>query len=352
MSDNEVRFQLVEATFQNYDSTKSRYPLLLQSELERIIDVVKTVDTSHVYVDLEPAMKHIRQIVVPSVPTDDENISAEHEPVAHDSMLARMGAVMLLCSLIENRIRAMYRQRMALVQGTRTLTATEEAEIYEHIQNDPTQKYKLKRDVTDAARICRFLLWSHDVDIHTYHLLEQFTKVRNALVHDAMFRSEHFSDTVLGFLRRLYTHMQNMRVKMTKRLESERELYANDAMRTQRIARQLEGITVGTYISRLELYQRLAGSMRFDMPMINRHFCYVVAPIHAKGERVEVMREHSVKLLDNWQGFVREHAAPIPLFQNVPNNSDVVFRGFWRLTHVSYDSKNLFNGITLDCTLP
>ncbi len=350
MSDNAVRFQLVEATFQNYESTKSRYPLLLQSDLEQIIGVVKTVDTSHVYVDLEPAMKHIRQIIAPNVNADNEDAFADHETFAHDSMLARMGAVMLLCSLIENRIRAMYRQRMALVQGTRTLTATEEAEIYEHIQNDPTQKYKLKRDVTDAARICRFLLWSHDVDIHTYHLLEQFTKVRNALVHDAMFRSAHFSDDVLGFLRRLYTHMQNMRVKMTRRLEIERDLYADDFMRAQRIARQLEGITVGTSISRLELYQRLAGSMRFDMPMVNRLFCYVVAPVQANGGSFEMMLENPVKLLDNWQGFVREHAAPIPLFQNVLNQPDVMFCGYCHVTRIVYDNKNLIKGITIDRT--
>ncbi len=349
MSNNHVRFQLVEATFQNYEHTKQKYPLIPSVDFERIIGVVKTVDTSAVYVDLESAMKQIRQIVPSEQTIEDDAMQDDALTFASDSMLARMGAVMLLCSLIENRLRAMYRQRMAVINGTQPLTAAEEAEIYEVIQNDPQQKYKLKRDVTEALRICRFLLWSHDVDVHTFHLLEQFTKVRNALVHDAMFRSAHFSDGVLGFLRRLYSHMQNMRNKMTRRLASERALYADDGLYAQRIALQLDGVVRGASLSRLEVYQRLAGSIRFDMPMVNRRFCYVVAPVQAIGAEGMVMLENPVKLLDDWQGVIGEHTMPVPLFQRVSGQSDVVFRGYCRVTKVMFDKANV-RGITITTT--
>lgn len=205
MPKNNPYFTPIEQTFVNYEKTKANHPLLPKDVIDRVTGVVKTVDTKQVYEDLEPAFAQLKHILNGDVATDDAAF------FAHDSMLARMGATMLICSFIENRLRAMYRQRMAVINGIQPLTAAEEAAIYEDLPNNPDNKYKLKRDVTEAMRIANFLLWSHDVDLHTFHLLEQFTKVRNALVHDAMFRSAYFSDEVLQFLRRLYSHMQNMR---------------------------------------------------------------------------------------------------------------------------------------------
>jgi hypothetical protein len=339
-----LRFQYVEETFRNYETTKANHPKLSQATLNEITGVVKTVDTKHVYVDLDPAMQHLKQIIPPVPNPDAEEVPSEIPVFAHDSMLARMGSVMLLCSLIENRLRAMYRQRMAVINGTRTLTAAEEAEIYENLPNNPDNVRILKRDVTDAARIARFLLWSHDIDSHTNALLVQFTQVRNALVHDAMFRSARFNDDVLRFLQRLYTHMQNMRNKMVKRLKIERTFYANDPQRDARIAAQLEGIAVGTHMSRHSLYQRLAGSTRLDVPVVNQRFCYVVLPSNATGYPYTLTLESPIRLLDQWNVTVAMANLAVPVFQKIHQQNGeekaVVFCGYGCVEQVIMDKSS------------
>lgn len=349
MPKDPMRFTLIEDTFQNYAKTKANYPLLPKEVFEQVIGVVKTVDTQQVYVDLDPAMKHLARILPRVVPSDDDTSDQATEevlPVPHDSMLARMGATMLLCSLIENRLRAMYRQRMAVINGTQPLTAAEEAAIYEDLPNNPDNKYKLKRDVTEAMRIANFLLWSHDVDLHTFRLLEQFTRVRNALVHDAMFRSAYFSDDVLQFLRRLYSHMQNMRIKMNTRLPLERALYADDALRRKRIEERLADLPLGAQIARDALYQRLAGSSRLETPMVNRCFCYIVAPATERSDTWTIQLEHPVKLLDKWNDNPAPWSAPTPLFRKILNNQLVEFCGYGVVTEITADTKT-FRGLRM-----
>jgi hypothetical protein len=340
-----TRFQFVEETFRNYETTKANYPKLSQATFDEITGVVKTVDTKHVYDDLNPAIQHLKQIIPPALNAEeDDAVLGEMSVVAHDNMLARMGGVMLLCSLIENRLRAMYRQRMAVVNGTHTLTAAEEAEIYENLPNNP-DAYKLKRDVTEALRIATFLFWCHDVDIHTFHLLEQFTKVRNALIHDAMFRSARFTDDVLRFLYGLYTHMQNMRTKMHKRVPRERQLYAEDGQRDARIAAQLEGIAVGAQLTRDEVYRRLAGSVRFRTPMVHRRFVYVVVPLSAT-QTGRVKLDVPAKLLDAWNDVSAPWLTPTPVFREVTTKHTVEFCGYGTVYNLEYDNK-VFKGLSV-----
>lgn len=339
-----TRFQFVEETFRNYERTKANYPKLTPDELAHITGVVKTVDTKQVYDDLTPARQQLKQII-PSAPNLDEEVVASELPTfAHDSMLARMGGVVYLCSLIENRLRAMYRQRMAAINGTHTLTAAEEAEIYENLPNNP-DAHKLKRDVTEAMRIATFLLWSHDVDMHTFHLLEQFTKVRNALIHDAMFRSDRFTDDVLRFLQRMYAHMQNMRNKMNDRVPCERTFYAEDGQRDARVAVQLEGLAVGTQLTRDEVYQRLAGSVRLRTPMMHRRFMYVVVPL-AADQTLRVKLDIPVKLLDTWDDASAPWQAPTPVFREVTTKHLVEFCGYGTVYDLEYDKK-VFKGLSV-----
>jgi hypothetical protein len=340
MPKNNPYFTPIEQTFVNYEKTKANHPLLPKDVIDRVTGVVKTVDTKQVYEDLEPAFAQLKHILNGDVATDDAAF------FAHDSMLARMGAFMLYCSLIENRLRAMYRQRMAVINGTHTLTAAEEAELYENLPNEPQNKHKLKRDVTEAHRIATFLLWCHDVDLHTFHLLEQFTKVRNALVHDAMFRSAYVDNQVLRFLRSVYTHMQNMRTKMNGRLQRERELYADDALRAARIVDRLEGLSLGARIARDELYQRLAGSTRLDTPMVNRRFCYVVAPTTERGTTWTIQLKQPVKLLDKWTDKPAPWSAPTPLFRETESTVLVEFCGYGVVTEIVADLKG-FRGLKI-----
>jgi hypothetical protein len=341
-----TRFQFVEETFKNYERTKANHPMLTPDVLAHITGVVKTVDTKQVYDDLTPARQQLKQIIPPAPNPDEEVVASEITTVTHDSMLARMGGVVYLCSLIENRLRAMYRQRMAAVNGTHTLTAAEEAEIYENLPNNP-DAHKLKRDVTEAMRIATFLFWSHDVDIHTFHLLEQFTKVRNALIHDAMFRSDRFTDDVLRFLQRLYTHMQNMRNKMNDRVPFERTFYAEDDQRDARVASQLEGIAVGTHLTRDEVYQRLAGSVRLRTPMVHRRFMYVVVPL-AAAQTWRVKLDMPVKLLDTWDDASAPWLAPTPVFREVTTKNTVEFCGYGTVYNLEYDKK-VFKGLSVQC---
>ena len=339
-----TRFQFVEETFRNYETTKANYPKLTQATFDAITGIVKTVDTKQVYDDLTSARQQLKQIIPPAPNPDEEVVASELPPFAHDSMLARMGGVMLLCSLIENRLRAMYRQRIAAINGTHTLTAAEEAEIYENLPNNP-DAHKLKRDVTEAMRIATFLLWSHDVDLHTFHLLEQFTKVRNALIHDAMFRSDRFTDDVLRFLQRLYTHMQNMRNKMNDRVPFERTFYAEDGQRDARVTTQLEGIAVGTQLTRDEVYRRLAGSVRLRTPMVHRRFMYVVVPL-AAAQTGRVKLEVPAKLLDAWDDASAPWLAPTPVFREVTTKHTVEFCGYGTVYDLEYDNK-VFKGLSV-----
>lgn len=334
MPKHRAYFTPIEQTFLNYEKTKADYPLLPKEVFERVTGVVKTFDTKQVYEDLDPAFAQLKYIL---------NNDAD-STFAGDSMLARMGAVMLYCSLIENRLRAMYRQRMAVINGAQTLTAAEEAELYENLPNNPEHKHKLKRDVTEAQRIATFLLWSHDIDLHTFHLLEQFTKVRNALVHDAMFRSTYFDNELIWFLRRVYTHMQNMRTKMNGRLPYERELYADDLLRDARIVARLEGLSLGARIYRDNLYQRLAGSTRLDTPMVNRRFCYLVAPATERGTTWTIQLKQPVRLLDKWIDQPAPWSAPTPLFRETESTVFVEFCGYGVVTEIIADSKG-FRGL-------
>lgn len=340
MPKNKSYFTPIEQTFLNYDKTRADYPLLASDIVDRITGVIKTFDTKQVYEDLDPAFAQYKHIVNDDVPPDRNNL------FPHDSMLARMGAFMLYCSLIENRLRAMYRQRMAVINGTQTLTAAEEAEIYENLTNNSLNKHKLKRDVTEAQRIATFLLWSHDVDLHTFHLLEQFTKVRNALVHDAMFRSAYFDNEILKFLRRIYTHMQNMRAKMNNRLPHERALYADDTMRAARIVERLQGLTLGASISRDDVYLRLAGSTRLDTPMVNRRFCYIIAPATERSTTWSIHLKQPVKLLDRWDDTPAPWLTPTPLFRETANKALVEFCGYGVVAEIVADLK-VFRGLKI-----
>jgi hypothetical protein len=333
-----LRFKYVEETFQNYERTKANYPRLSQTALDAITGVVKTIDVQHVYDDLNPAMQHLKQIIPPVPKSDEDGVPSEMPVVTHDSMLARMGGVMLLCSLIENRLRSMYRQRMAFINGTRTLTAAEEAEIYEDLPNNPENVRILKRDVIEVSRICTFLLMSHDIDLHTYNLLTQFMQIRNALVHDAMFRSARFTDDVLRFLQRIYTHMQNMRGKMDKRVKAERQLYADDGQRDTRVATQLDGITFGTRVTREEVYRRLAGSIRLKTPMANRRFMYVVVPFTAT-KTFRIKLDPQVKLLESWDDPATPWLAPTPVFREVDTHHNLEFCGYGTVYDLEYDKK-------------
>lgn len=350
MTNDTVRFAFVEETFKNYESTKKRYPLLPKATLDAITGIVKTVDTREAYEALDSAFKQIKQIL-PAKNTRADNVPESAQlSFASDSMLARMGAVMLLCSLIENRLRSMYRQRIALINGTHILTAAEEAEIYEQLPNNTQHTHKLRRDVTDAYRVCRFLHMMHDIDTHTFQLLEQSTKIRNALVHDAMFRSTHFTIEVIEFLQKLYTHMQNMRNKMTARLLKERMLYANDDYRDQRLAAQLASITVGALLPRTELYYRLAGSIKFEAPMVNGRFCYIVLPSNAAGIS-HTLTFDPIRLYDEWKDTVALTNRVVPLFQKTAEQShdkqkQVVFQGYCRVEHMTIE-KSLTKAIVV-----
>jgi hypothetical protein len=161
-----------------------------------------------------------------------------------------------------------------------------------------------------------------------------------------MFRSSHFDNEILRFLRSVYTHMQNMRTKMHKRLQRERELYADDALRDARMVERLSGLSIGAHIARNEVYQRLAGSTRLDTPMVNRRFCYVVAPTAERTTIWSIHLKHPVKLLDRWDDTPALWSIPTPLFREVASKAFVEFCGYGVVTDIVADSKG-FRGLKI-----
>jgi hypothetical protein len=135
--------------------------------------------------------------------------------------------------------------------------------------------------------------------------------------------------------------MQNMRNKMNKRVPLELQLYDDDGQRDARIAAQLDDIAVGTRMSRHSLYQRLAGSTRLDVPLVNQRFCYVVLPSNATGYPYTLTLESPLRLLDKWNVTVAMANLAVPVFQKIHQQNGeekaVVFCGYGSVEQVIMD---------------
>jgi hypothetical protein len=147
----------------------------------------------------------------------------------------------------------------------------------------------------------------------TVQELKHFTEVRNAMVHDAMYRVASFQIEVIHALLPLVSHLTNNRQNVRNRTKKERELHANSPHRADFFAT----LPVGTRLTRDELFRSVAGSpsgticapMSFDRPL------YVVAQGGQGAPRVKIDKEewytHNL-----WDSFINVDVH-MPVFRKV-----------------------------------
>jgi len=148
---------------------------------------------------------------------------AEMRTLTHQSpQLAKMGAIVALCSLIEGRISAMYEDRTAVAAGLPLPSMRRESvEIIAMLQTDATPNTKtvkssLKRKID--------LLRTHgditSVMAAEYH---EFREYRNALIHDAMHHGSLFTGALVNALVDLYADLCKVRRRMRARVRTQSE---------------------------------------------------------------------------------------------------------------------------------
>lgn len=243
--------------------------------------------------------------------TAGEYIDAIKEMTEQSSVLERMGAMLLLSSFIEGRIRAMYRDRHAIMHGLDRPSSEKE-------QQDPDNATQLALNKDPVYRQLCQLRYYEDIDDTTFKELKLFTEVRNAMVHDAMYRVAAFQIEVIHALLPLVPHLTNNRQNVRNRTKKERELHAGDPHRADFFAR----LPVGTRLTRDELFRNVAGSpssaicapMSFGRPL------YVVAQSDQGTPRVKIKGEewytHNL-----WASFI-DVDVRVPVFRKV-NASNV-----------------------------
>jgi hypothetical protein len=243
----------------------------------------------------------------------NEYIGAIAQMTEQSSVLERMGAMLLLSSFIEGRIRAMYRDRHAIMHGFDRPSAAGEAQAFDAATQTgmPMPRSALDKDPV-YRQLCQ-LRYYEDIDDTTFKELKLFTEVRNAMVHDAMYRVAAFQIEVIHALLPLVSHLTNNRQNVRNRTKKERELHAGDPHRADFFA----SLPVGTRLTRDELFKSVAGSpssaicapMSFGRPL------YVVAQGGHGTPRVKIKGEewytHNL-----WASFIDVNVR-IPVFRKV-----------------------------------
>jgi hypothetical protein len=121
-------------------------------------------------------------------------------------LLTRVGAYVFLFSQIENRLRAMYRQRYALMMDMPAPKSNED-------QNG--QELDEKIETFDLKKALLLLRDYEDIDADTTTELLLCIEMRNKLIHQALYRTDAFAADVIPALLELYHHMVRVRAIRT-----------------------------------------------------------------------------------------------------------------------------------------
>lgn len=193
-------------------------------------------------------------------------------------LLTRVGAYVFLFSQIENRLRAMYRQRYALMMDMPVPKSTED-------QNG--QELDEKIETFDLKKALLLLRDYEDIDANTTTELLLCIEMRNKLIHQALYRTDAFASDVIPALIELYNHMVRVRARLTTRIKNERKLY--EPTTVQDTVRQLlADIPMHVNIDRLNVFVRTGGSPTVHVPMMHKQPLYLVAKAHKHPSPVQV----------------------------------------------------------------
>jgi hypothetical protein len=228
-------------------------------------------------------------------------------------ILERMGAVLLLSSYIEGRIRAMYRERYAIMHGLPRPSAADEAREFADaaaagrvLGSTPLDKDPVYR------QLCQ-LRYYEDIDNDTFKEIKLFTEVRNAMVHDAMYKMAAFTADIIHALLPMVSHLTNMRQKVRIRAQKERDLHAKSPFRTDFFTT----LAPGKRITRDALFQQVAGSpsTTISAPLCFGRPLYVVAQGGDGAPQVRIYKEEW-ETHELWASFIGA-GTQMPVFRKV-----------------------------------
>lgn len=139
---------------------------------------------------------------------------AEMRTLTEDSpQLAKMGAIVLLCSLIEGRIDAMYDDRRA-VQAGEQLPALRKDRENRAVVFVPGQEEPKKPSTPPLKRKIDTLRAHGDITDAMATEYHEFRTYRNALIHDAMHHGSLFDGALVNALVDLYEDLCKVRRRL------------------------------------------------------------------------------------------------------------------------------------------
>lgn len=250
-----------------------------------------------------------------------------NNPITHaSSQLERMGAMLLACSFVEGRIRAAYRDRHAIITDIEFSNAQTESDAF-------ASAHKKRRLLTpntiatdplypQVVALRRY----NDIDDDLFEELHRFTKIRNAIAHDAMYRLKAFDADIVNAVQSLVEVTVKMRDHVKTRTRNERKYHGIDPYAAPYFAT----LTVGHSYTREELFHAVAGSLSLCVPISHNRPLYVVTQSNALLIKVERSELNMHKL---WEKIVHPASPHIPIFQKTSRGGEVVYRGYGRITH-------------------
>ena len=265
------------------------------------------------------------------------------------SVLARMGAMLLLSSYIEGRIRAMYRDRHALMHGHAKPSAADEAREFAEAADAGMLVRSTQLDKDPLFRQLCQLRYYEDLDAHTFQELKHFTEIRNAMVHDAMYRVDAFQTALIHGLLPMVSHLTNMRQNVRTRIDKERKLHTTHPYRADYFAT----LPVGTCLTREALFAQVAGSPSSTIcaPMSFARPLYVVARKNPAGIQAKFGKEE-LGAHELWRTFVDHSDVALPIFVRVNvtdgSSATVQYLGYGCLVTRHQQSDQLVCNVVVD----
>lgn len=229
------------------------------------------------------------------------------------SVLERMGAMLLLSSYIEGRIRAMYRERYAIMHGTPRPSAADEAREFAAAAEEGRILRNTTLDKDPVYRQLCQLRYYEDIDSNTFKELKIFTEVRNAMVHDAMYRIDAFSADIIHALLPMVQHLANTRQNVRYRTKKEREFHEHSPYRVD----YFTSLAIGMRLKRDALFRDVAGSPSntISAPLSFGRPLYVIAQSGKGLPQIKIDKEE-LGTHDLWSNFI-DQGIWLPVFRKV-----------------------------------
>ena len=197
------------------------------------------------------------------------------------TLLERVGATLLLCSMVEGRVRALYRQRHAMLHGLPLPSAATEEQEYETARQSGRTLKHTRADTWELAKVGRLLHAYGDIDALTAAEIEEFTKYRNALVHDAMYRLDQFQIPFIHALMEFYEDLTLIRQRLRTRLQNEMIVFPHGQSVRISMEVRLAGISPHSFIPTEAFIARFGASTALKAPFVHdqpRLFVVTVQP--------------------------------------------------------------------------